>query len=48
MLIFVPLDWTVKIFTKGTSLEKHGMKIIVFLFCLLAFINTFLIDLPGN
>ena len=48
MLLWIPLDWTVKTFTKDTSLEKHGMKIIVFLFCLLTFINTFLIDLPGN
>ena len=48
MLIWVPLDWSVKIFIKDTSLEKHGMKIIVFLFCLMAFINTFLFDFPGN
>ena len=47
MLIWVPLDWGVRIFIKDTSLEKHGMKIIVFLFCLGAFINTFLFNLSG-
>lgn len=47
MLIFVSLNWLVRIFIKDTSLEKHGMKIIVFLFFLTAFINTFLFDLSG-
>ena len=48
MLIFVPLNWSIRIFTKDTSLEKHGLKIIVVVFLLLAFVNTFLFDFPGN
>ncbi len=48
MLLWVPLDWGIRIFTENTSLEKHGLKIIVFLFCLMAFINTFLFEFPGN
>ena len=47
MLVWVPLDWSVRIFTENTSLEKHGLKIIVVLFFLAAFINTFLFDLSG-
>ena len=48
MLIFVSLNWVVTIFIKDTSLEKHEMKIIVFLFFLTTFINTFLFNLSGN
>ncbi len=47
MLVWVPLDWSVRIFTKDTSLEKHGLKIIVIIFFIAAFINTFLFDLSG-
>ena len=47
MLIFVPLDWTIKLFIENTSLEKHGLKIIVTTFLLLAFVNTFLFKFPG-
>ena len=47
MLIFVPLDWGIRIFIENTSLEKYGLKLIVIVFFILTFINTFLFDLSG-
>ena len=37
MLIFVPLNLAVTIFIKDTSLEKHGLKILVTAFLFLTF-----------
>ena len=48
MLIFVPLDWTIRIFLENTSMEKHILKVIVGVFLLLTCINTFYFSLPGG
>ncbi len=48
MLIFVPLDWSIRIFMENTSMEKHILKIIVLVFLFLTFINTFYFRLPGG
>ena len=48
LLIFVPLDWGLRIFLENTSLEKHIMKIVVTVFLFLTFINTFYFPLPGD
>ncbi len=45
IIVFVPVDWTIRLFLENTSLEKHELKIIVFVFLALTFINTFYFNL---
>jgi len=45
IIIFVPVDWTTRIFIENTSLAKHELKIIVVIFMVLTFINTFFFNL---
>jgi len=47
IIIFVPTDWILRTYLEGTSLQKHELKIIVIVFLLLTFINTFYFKLPG-
>lgn len=48
IIIFVPADWTLRVFLKDTSFEKHELKIIVVVFLLLTFINTYFVKMPGS
>jgi hypothetical protein len=47
LLIFIPLNFVLEIFLKDTSLEKHQLKIIIFLFFSVTFLHTFFFRLPG-
>ena len=41
LIIFVPLNFIITLFTESPALLKYQLKIIIFAFFLLAFINTF-------
>ncbi len=47
LLVFIPVNFVLEIFLKDTALEKHQLKIIVFLFFFVTFIHTFFFRLPG-
>jgi len=48
MILFIPVNFLLEAFLKNTSLEKHQLKIIVVLFFVFTFTNTFLFRLPGG
>lgn len=46
-MVFIPINFGITIFTENTRFQKHFIKIVVVVFFLLSFINTFYYSFPG-